>query len=146
MNELTRAYFQQIKREKVSHVLDEYIETVALEESKYTQFVKERMKQIKGGFNSLSKKEKKDFFKECGKQWKQKKEGKEEVKEESYDSDKKKKKKPLEELLKKDPYKDFFKKTLKKFGVSSPDELDKKKRKEFFDYVDKNWQADKETD
>ena len=35
---------------------------------------------------------------------------------------------------------------LKKFGVSSPDELEGEKKKEFFDYVDKNWEADNETD
>tara|TARA_Y100001963_G_C6402931_1_gene274924 strand:+ start:56 stop:256 length:201 start_codon:yes stop_codon:yes gene_type:complete len=43
-------------------------------------------------------------------------------------------------------YQKFFDKTLKKYGVSSPDELDGAKKKEFFDYVDKNWKADNETD
>lgn len=38
-------------------------------------------------------------------------------------------------------YQAFFKKALKKFGVESPQELDKEKRKEFFDYVDKNYDA-----
>ena len=38
-------------------------------------------------------------------------------------------------------YQAFFKKALKKFGVESPAELDKEKRKEFFDYVDKNYDA-----
>ncbi len=42
---------------------------------------------------------------------------------------------------KKKRYQDFFKKALKKFGVASPAELDKEKRKEFFDYVDKNYDA-----
>ena len=43
-------------------------------------------------------------------------------------------------------YQKFFKKALKKFGAESPDELEGEKKKEFFDYVDKNWKADKETD
>jgi len=38
-------------------------------------------------------------------------------------------------------YQAFFKKALKKFGVDSPQDLDKEKRKEFFDYVDKNYDA-----
>ena len=41
-------------------------------------------------------------------------------------------------------YQKFFNATLKKFGVSSPDELEGKKKKEFFDYIDKNWTADHE--
>jgi len=43
-------------------------------------------------------------------------------------------------------YQEFFSKALEKFGVSSPDELDDEKKKEFFDYVDSNWNADKESD
>tara|TARA_Y100000310_G_scaffold163841_1_gene163659 strand:- start:3017 stop:3790 length:774 start_codon:yes stop_codon:yes gene_type:complete len=43
-------------------------------------------------------------------------------------------------------YQAFFQKALKKFGVKSPTELDKEKRKEFFDYVDKNYEADNEED
>lgn len=43
-------------------------------------------------------------------------------------------------------YQEFFKKALEKFGVESPDELDDEKKKEFFDYVDSNWNADKESD
>lgn len=39
-------------------------------------------------------------------------------------------------------YEKFFKAALKKFGVSSPDELGDKK-KEFFNYVDKNWTGEK---
>jgi hypothetical protein len=35
---------------------------------------------------------------------------------------------------------------LKKYGVSSPAELDDEKKKKFFDDVDKGWQAKKETD
>ena len=42
-------------------------------------------------------------------------------------------------------YAKFFSGALKKFGVSSPAELGDKK-KEFFNYVDKNYAADNETD
>ena len=38
-------------------------------------------------------------------------------------------------------YEKFFMKCLKKFGVESPEELDDDKKKEFFDYIDKNWKA-----
>jgi hypothetical protein len=41
-------------------------------------------------------------------------------------------------------YEDFFQATLKKFGVTSPAELDGEKKKEFFDYIDKNWKGDDE--
>lgn len=41
-------------------------------------------------------------------------------------------------------YDEFFKKALDKFGVDSPEDLEGKKKKEFFDYVDKNWKADNE--
>ena len=44
----------------------------------------------------------------------------------------------------KEAYTKFFNKALKKFGVSSPDELEGDKKKEFFDYVDKNWKGDHE--
>lgn len=43
-------------------------------------------------------------------------------------------------------YQKFFRKALAKFGVSSPDELEDDKKKALFNYVDKNWKADKETD
>lgn len=43
-------------------------------------------------------------------------------------------------------YQAFFNKALKKFGVKSPDELEGKKKKEFFDYVDANYEADNESD
>ena len=42
-------------------------------------------------------------------------------------------------------YAKFFKGALKKFGVSTPTELGDKK-KEFFNYVDKNYSAENETD
>ena len=43
-------------------------------------------------------------------------------------------------------YEEFFKSAMDKFGISSPDELDDDKKKEFFNYVDKNYKAEKETD
>lgn len=43
-------------------------------------------------------------------------------------------------------YKKFFSSALKKFGVKSPSELEGKKKKEFYDYVDKNWTSDSEKD
>ena len=43
-------------------------------------------------------------------------------------------------------YQEFFKKALKKFGVSEPDQLIGEKKKAFFDYVDKNWSGKKESD
>jgi hypothetical protein len=41
-------------------------------------------------------------------------------------------------------YKEFFASALKKYGVESPQDLDKEKRKEFFNYVDKNYKATNE--
>ena len=41
-------------------------------------------------------------------------------------------------------YKAFFDKALKKFGVESPAELEGDKKKEFFDYVDKNYNSEDE--
>lgn len=43
-------------------------------------------------------------------------------------------------------YQEFFKKMLKKYGVTSPDQLADDKKKEFFNKVDKGWKAEKETD
>ena len=51
-----------------------------------------------------------------------------------------------EESEKQKQYRAFFAKALKKFGVSSPAELKGDKKKEFFNYVDKNYQADNESD
>jgi len=51
-----------------------------------------------------------------------------------------------EESDKQKKYQAFFQKALKKFGVKSPQELEKDKRAEFFDYVDANYEADNETD
>ena len=46
----------------------------------------------------------------------------------------------------KERYQKFFQSALKKFGVTSPGELEGEKKKEFFNYVDKNYEADNETD
>jgi hypothetical protein len=55
-----------------------------------------------------------------------------------------------EDINKKDDeetYEEFFKKTLKKFGVSEPNKLSVEKKKEFYNFIDKNWDAGKnETD
>jgi len=51
-----------------------------------------------------------------------------------------------ESKIKEGEYEAFFQSAMKKFGISSPDELDDEKKKEFFDYVDKNYKADNETD
>ena len=69
---------------------------------------------------------------------------KEEVKEDEADDQEEEIEKEESEKQKK--YQAFFKKALAKFGVKSPDELEGDKKKEFFDYVDKNYEADKESD
>ena len=43
-------------------------------------------------------------------------------------------------------YEKFFNGALKKFGVGSPDELGDEAKAKFFNYVDKNWQGDNESD
>ena len=44
-------------------------------------------------------------------------------------------------------YDAFFQKAMKKFGISSPADLKTdEKKKEFFNYIDKNFKADKEED
>ena len=43
-------------------------------------------------------------------------------------------------------YQVFFKKAMKKFGISSPDELDDDKKKEFFNFIDKNYKGKSEND
>lgn len=43
-------------------------------------------------------------------------------------------------------YEKFFAAAMKKFGVSSPIELSPDETKKFFNYVDKNWKADEESD
>ena len=47
---------------------------------------------------------------------------------------------------KSEEYQKFFQSVLKKFGIDSPAELDDKKKKEFFDYIDKNWEGENEED
>ena len=51
-----------------------------------------------------------------------------------------------DDSVKEGTYQDFFTSALQKFGVKSPEELDDNKKKQFYDYVDKNWSAKKETD
>jgi len=51
-----------------------------------------------------------------------------------------------EETGDKAEYQKFFQSALKKFGVKSPAELSGDKEKEFYDYIDKNWKGDKESD
>lgn len=43
-------------------------------------------------------------------------------------------------------YQAFFQSAMKKFGISSPEELDDDKKKKFFNYVDSNYKGEKETD
>jgi hypothetical protein len=44
-------------------------------------------------------------------------------------------------------YDEFFKKAMKKFGISSPADLKSdEEKKKFFNYVDKNFKAKQETD
>ena len=43
-------------------------------------------------------------------------------------------------------YQEFFKKAMKKFNISTPADLkDPAKKKEFFDYIDKNYSANSES-
>ena len=44
-------------------------------------------------------------------------------------------------MVREGEYEEFFQSAMKKFGISSPDELDDDKKKEFFNYVDKNYSA-----
>ena len=48
--------------------------------------------------------------------------------------------------VKEGTYQVFFNSAMKKFGVSSPDELDDEEKVKFFNYVDKNYSAENETD
>ncbi len=47
---------------------------------------------------------------------------------------------------KKEEYKKFFDAALEKFGASSPADLDDEKKKEFFNYIDKEWSGSNESD
>ena len=51
-----------------------------------------------------------------------------------------------EETGDKAEYEKFFNGALKKFGVGSPDELGDEAKAKFFNYIDKNWQGDNESD
>ena len=51
-----------------------------------------------------------------------------------------------EETGDKEEYQKFFNAALKKYGVSSPDDLEDEKKKEFYNYVDANWKGDNESD
>ena len=54
---------------------------------------------------------------------------------------------PEEDLSdKQKEYQAFFKKALKKFNADSPADMDDEKKKEFFNYIDKNYKAKKESD
>jgi len=46
----------------------------------------------------------------------------------------------------KEEYQKFFDAALKKYGISSPDELDDEKKKDFYNYIDANWKGDNESD
>ena len=47
----------------------------------------------------------------------------------------------------KNDYEEFFEKAMKKFGISSPADLKSEEdKKKVFNYVDKNYKAEKETD
>ena len=72
-----------------------------------------------------------------------KKAKKEEVDEEEIEDDKEE---ADEQSKKQEKYQKFFNAALKKFGVKSPAELEGDKKKEFFDYVDKNYEGDNEAD
>ena len=45
-----------------------------------------------------------------------------------------------------DDYKAFFKKAMKKFNVSDIGDMSDSDKKDFFNYVDRNYKAKKETD
>tara|TARA_B100001113_G_scaffold110260_1_gene89379 strand:+ start:281 stop:940 length:660 start_codon:yes stop_codon:yes gene_type:complete len=48
--------------------------------------------------------------------------------------------------IKEGDYEEFFQKAMKKFGIKSPAELDDEKKKEFFNFVDKNYKGKNEED
>jgi len=49
-------------------------------------------------------------------------------------------------LVTEETYREFFKSMLSKWNIKSPSDLDDSKKKAFFDAVDKEWKAKKETD
>ena len=61
--------------------------------------------------------------------------------------EKKEDEKEMDEMSKKQAaYKKVFDAALKKFGVSSPAELEGDKKKEFFNFIDKNYKGKSEND
>jgi len=68
-----------------------------------------------------------------------KEEGGEENTEENYEED------TVEESAAQEKYQKFFQMVLTKFGVKSPAELDDKKKKAFFNYIDKNHKSKNES-
>ena len=50
----------------------------------------------------------------------------------------------IKRLKEETEYQRFFTKALKKYGKSSPSEMSDDEKKEFFDYVDKNWTGESE--
>ena len=78
-----------------------------------------------------------EFFPELLEAYKKKVKA-EDVDEEELEDDKEE---ADEQSEKQKKYQKFFNAALKKFGVKSPAELEGEKKKEFFDYVDKNYDA-----
>jgi len=52
----------------------------------------------------------------------------------------------ISRLIREEDYREFFKKMLKKHNVSNPSDLDDEKKKEFFNTIDREWKAKKESD
>lgn len=104
----------------------ETIKDIIREETQYQIFFKKALKKF--GVSSPdefeSEEKKKEFFDYVDDNWKADDETTESV---DYNED--------------TEYQKFFRKALKKFNVDAPDDLDKEKKKEFFNYVDKHWQA-----
>jgi len=146
--------------------LRETIKSVIREETQYQIFFKKALKKfgVSSPDDFESEEKKKEFFDYVDNNWKADNEG---VDEDAYDRERdaramgypsakaadkdnwgrpKKKKGKREAVTEATQYQKFFKKALKKFGVSSPDEFETdEKKKEFFDYVDNNWAADNES-
>lgn len=52
----------------------------------------------------------------------------------------------ISRLIREEEYREFFKKMMKKHNISNPSDLDAEKKKAFFNTVDREWKAKKETD
>jgi hypothetical protein len=50
----------------------------------------------------------------------------------------------ISRLIKEEEYREFFKRMLKKYNVSSPSELSPEKKKEFFHTIERDWKGKKE--